>query len=77
MQNANAAPARVRGSQLQAIRSRLRRADPLCAECRRQGRLRAATRRQRTTLGIAGDRGAAENFAALAPETVCAGFLFR
>lgn len=34
--------ARVRGRRLQAIRSRLLRAEPLCAECRRQGRLREA-----------------------------------
>lgn len=36
---------RITGRKLQAMREELFRADPLCAECKRHGRLRAACQR--------------------------------
>lgn len=36
---------RIRGRQLKAIRKRLFEDQPLCVECERQGRIRAATER--------------------------------
>ena len=40
---------RITGRKLQALRAALFRADPLCAECKRQGRVRLATQRDHIT----------------------------